>query len=256
MQRTYPLPEGDDLDRHVNDILIFRSKDDIARTSEILSEHGLSSVGFEAIETRCSDSNTMHTIEEMIPNYDYISFSSRECVRCVREHIPSAAFTKKRVLASGPSTANMLIAAGIDVAYAPDRGGIRSIIDWLSRMEPSTLLIIGSDASDNDISELVLKGFTVTEVVSHITIERDLVIPERYLREARYALFFSPSEVRAFRRSIRDILTEPIEGISAVCIGASTYVELTGLFRNVYIAGSNSIEGMVEILKGDINGQE
>jgi uroporphyrinogen-III synthase len=230
--------------------LLFRSKEDIARTSKDFEMRGIFTIPFEAIETKCLIASS--DLNEIVVNADYLIFISRNSVMCSAPHIDMRS-VKARIVATGMSTARLLDGMGFDVAFAPVVGGMGAVLEWLGKESPGRVAVLCEKHTKLDSAQLEERGFSFDKVTVYESQARKMAIDSAKVLSATHAALFSPLEVESLKLSADADTLAALRKLKAVCLGRKTYESAFSIFDKVILAKRNSIGGMADEIEGDLN---
>ncbi len=151
------------------------------------------------------------------------------------------------VFAAGQSTAMELESHGVNVAYAPETGGLAEVYARISEMEHGPVVeISGSNASKADSLELApgfmhvrIKAYSVEECMMEFDADKYSAV-----------VFPSSLEVESLFKSI-DYDFARLQGLKAVCIGSKALEKAMGAFKNAKGAEVNSLESAIKAAGGN-----
>lgn len=229
--------------------LLFRSADDIVRTSEEFEMRGIRTIPFEAIEIVCSSDSDL---ESEVGKADYIIFISRNAVMCSAPHI-NAGMVKARIIATGMSTAKLLEEMGFGVAFAPSIGGIGAVLEWLKNEPHGRVAVLCESRSDFDFTRLEEKGFSFSKQAAYEAKPRKMSMDLAKVLAATHAALFSPLEVESMKSSADNDTLAALRKLKAVCLGKKTYDAASLIFDNVALARRNSIASVADGIAGDLD---
>ncbi len=230
--------------------LLFRSKEDIALTSKEFERWGISTIPFEAIESKCLSASS--GLNEIAMKADYLIFISRNSVICSAPNI-NVGSVKARTIATGVSTSKLLEGMGFNVEFAPVVGGMSAVLEWLGNDSPGRVGVLCEKRSRFDFTPLEKKGFSFDKVEVYEAHARKIKIDSSEVLAATHAALFSPLEVESIKLSSSTDTLTSLRKLKAVCLGKKTYESASPIFDRVALARENSISSVADEIAGDLD---
>jgi len=153
------------------------------------------------------DVGSLDAAIQNLPTFDWIFLTSQNtfravCERCSALSVPlNVAFSRVRIAAVGPATAEAVDKAGLDVSYVPSKHqGVAMAEELAEKVRRKRVFLPRSDRANPElVGKLKAIGAEVVEVCAYKTVRPDKSELERItaaLQQASDAvLFFSPSAV-------------------------------------------------------------
>ncbi len=207
---------------------------------------GLKNVEFIPAITFADDWEAAANAVRMAELAAYVIFGSKHSVSLFFEKAKELGIKNPlknaEVFAAGHATAMELKSFGIDVAYAPNRGGLYEVYARISGMEHGPVIeISGSGAGKTDKWELA-PGFMHIKIrvysVEDCKLEFD---PHGYSA----VVFPSSLEVESLFKSV-DYDFGGFQGLKAICIGRKALVKAKMAFKDAKEAEINTLESAIK----------
>ena len=158
----------------MKNIVITRSINQISDISELLTDFGMNPVQFPCIEIDSLEyKENLFKELEMLDNYDWILFTSRNTVKVISEIINENQmkinWNHIKVGAIGPETGKMLSnALKISEVFTPESSNFKSFTDELPIMINEKVLVPQSKIADNKIVDnLEKKNIFVQKIIAY-----------------------------------------------------------------------------------------
>ena len=207
---------------------------------------GLKNVEFIPAIEFSDDSDAIANAVRMAELAAYVVFGSKHSVDLFFEKAKDLKIKNPlknaAVFAAGHATAMELKKLGIEVTYAPDRGGLYEVYSRISGMEHGPVMeISGSSAGKTDKWELA-PGFMHMKIRAYSVEDCKLQFdPNKYSA----VVFPSSLEVESLFKSV-DHDFSGFQGLRAICIGRKALAKAKMAFKNAKEAEINTLESAIK----------